>query len=155
MRCISPYHFKVRMGYLLQYDNVNFLFMYEIVQHSHSPSYRATINIERRHFINFRHFGKVNQGDSAIYTFFTTLRTLVLLLSRGGDFLLSNFTFFGRLGLVGCAAGKSPASMRARVSNSQHTSVTTDSCPLPSSSTSDWLPSCWKCCCVTGALCLV
>jgi len=126
--------------------------MYELVQHSHSPTTpsRHTNNIERRYFINCRHFGMVNQGDSAIYNFFTTLRTLLLLLSRGGDPLLSNFSFFGRLGLMGCAARKSSASIGARVFTSQHTSVNTDSSPLPSSSTSDWLLSCWTCCVIGG-----
>ena len=89
-----------------------------------------------------------------MYTFFNTLFTLLLLLSRGDAPLLSNFSFFGRLDLVGCAAVKPSASTRAGVSTAKHAPVSTDSSPLPFSSTSDWLPSCWTCC-VIGVLYLV
>jgi hypothetical protein len=54
--------------------------VYELVQNPHSPPCGHTIIIDRPHFINFRHFGNVNRGDSAYYTFFITLLTLLLLL---------------------------------------------------------------------------
>jgi len=85
--------------------------MYELIQHSHSSPCRYPINIERRHFVDFRHFGEDDQGDSTTYTFCNTLRTLLLVLSRGGDPLLSNFSFFGRSGLVGCVAFRSSVSL--------------------------------------------
>jgi len=129
--------------------------MYEIIQHSHSSPCRYPINIERPHFMDFRHFGEVDQGGSATYIFSNTLRTLLLLLSRGGDPLLSNLRFFGRLRLVGCVAFGPSVSLGTGVFSSKHTSVTICTFSLPSFSTSEWSPSCWTCCCVLGAPSLI
>lgn len=99
--------------------------MYELVQNPHSPPCGHTIIIDRPHFINFRHFGNVNRGDSAYYTFFhhAPHSTPTLTCWRSSPFHLR---FFGPLGLVGCAVVEPSASMGPGVSTANRTFASID-----------------------------
>jgi len=125
--------------------------MCELPASSFSPCGHA-INIEHRPFINFRNFGKINEGDSATYTFLQHASHSTPTTTPTP--LTGKLQFFWTFGPGVLCSSQALCICGAGVSTAKHAFVSIDSSPLPFSSTSDWLPSC-RTCCVIGVLYLV